>query len=106
MTTAAGAAEADQARTQVHPVQRAIASAALLLGCLATVWSLGVGTAGAFVVPLLALTAPVLVRSGVGFRRLCTCHESRATVQAAAFGVQHALQRAGATGICCGPDLR
>ncbi|MFE9631796.1 hypothetical protein [Streptomyces sp. NPDC006463] len=71
MTTAVDTAEADQARTRVHAVQRAIAGGALLLGGLATAWSLGVGTAGAFVLPLLALTAPVLVRSPVGFRRLC-----------------------------------
>ncbi|MFG2982718.1 hypothetical protein ACGFYQ_15900 [Streptomyces sp. NPDC048258] len=72
MAVAGETAETDQARTQVHAVQRAIAGCALLLGGLATGWSLGVGTTGAFVFPFLALMAPVLVRNRVGFRWLCT----------------------------------
>ncbi|MFD8948628.1 hypothetical protein ACFV0B_07210 [Streptomyces xanthophaeus] len=55
----------------VHALQRAMAGVALLLGALATGWSLGVGTTGAFVFPFLALMAPVLVRNRVGFRRIC-----------------------------------
>ncbi len=52
-------------------MQRAIAGCALLLGVLATGWSIGVGTVGLFVVPCLALLGPVLVRDPRVFRRIC-----------------------------------
>ncbi|MCX4692284.1 hypothetical protein [Streptomyces sp. NBC_01408] len=56
---------------RTHRTQRAIAGGALLLGGLATVWSLGVGTTGLFIPPLLALVVPVVVREAVRFRRIC-----------------------------------